>query len=177
MLFYDPTIPGGFRNLAIAFNGGINRLNNNLPGTMRDVVFQHNTAVSASSTPCWETIYFNSNGQSPPFAVPLSNNVWILDNALCRQPTGTWGYQGMAALTNYMDLPNTPPNDITQRFYGNVMWVQPGDKVQTFPTGNLSQTAAFTYINPSAMDYQLLTPDWTTTSDGQEAGIINSKLP
>jgi hypothetical protein len=177
ILFYDPKLPGGGRNVALAMSGGINRLNNNTPGTIRDIVFQHNTSVSASSTPCWESIYFSSNGQSQPFAVPISDNLWFLDNALCRQPTGDWGYQGMTALTKYMGNPTTSPNDITQRFYGNVMWVPPGDGVQTFPAGNLSQKAAFTYINPSAMDYQLLTPVWTNTSDGQQSGINNNNLP
>jgi hypothetical protein len=177
ILFYDPTIQGGQRNVALAVSGGVNRLNNNTPGTLQDVVFQHNTAVSSAAKPCWNSIYFGANGQTPPFAVPLSNNLWILDNALCRQPTGDWGYQGMAALNNYMGLPNNSPYDVTQRYYGNVMWVPPGNKVQTFPTGNLSQTAAFVYVNPSANNYQLLSPYWTMTSDGQEAGIDNSKLP
>lgn len=178
MLFYDPTITGGNRNLALSVNGGSNRLNDNTPGTLQDVVFQHNTTVSSASKACWNSIYFSSNGQTPPFAVPLSSNLWILDNALCRQPTGDYGYQGVDALSNYMPLPNTtPPYDVTQRYYGNVMWVQPEDEVQTFPTGNLSQTAAFTYVNPSGNNYQLLTPYWTQTSDGLEAGIDNSTLP
>jgi hypothetical protein len=176
-LFYDPTLLGGKRNVALSVSGGINRLNNNTPGTLRDVVFQHNTTVSSASKPCWESMYFSANGQSVPFAVPLSYNLWILDNAVCRQPTGDFGFQGMNALNNYMPLPNTPPYDVTQRYYGNVMWVQSGDKVQTFPAGNLSQTAAFIYVNPSGNNYQLLSPYWTQTSDGQEAGINNSKLP
>ena len=175
---YDPTITGGNRNLALSVNGGSNRLNNNTPGTLQDVVFQHNTTVSSASKACWNSIYFSSNGQTPPFAVPLSYNLWILDNALCRQPTGDYGYQGMNALNNYMPLPKKPRrHDVTQRYYGNVMWVQPGDQVQTFPTGNLSQTAAFTYVNPSGNNYQLLSPYWTQTSDGLEAGINNSTLP
>jgi hypothetical protein len=177
ILFYDPTLPGGFRNVAWAASGGMNRLNNNLPGTMRDVVFQHNTAVSASSTSCWNSIYFSSNGQAPPFAVPLTNNIWILDNALCRQPSGDWGYQGMSFLSNYIPNPSASPNDTAHRYYGNAMWVQPGDKVQTWPAGNLAQTAVFTYINPSALDYQLLTPNWTTTTNGQVSGVNNNNLP
>lgn len=177
VLFYDPKIPGGNRNVVWAISGGLNRLNNNTTGTLRDVVFQHNTAVSAASTGCVMSVYFSANGQKPPFPVPPSNNLWILDNALCRQPTGDWGYQGTTGLNLYMGLPNTSPNDITQRYYGNVMWVQPADKVQTFPAGNTSQTAAFTYVNPSALDYQLLTPYWTNTSDGQLSGVDNNNLP
>ena len=177
ILFWDPTTVGGARNVVMAMNGGMNRLNNNLTGTIRDVVFQHNTAVSASSTPCWNSIYFSANGQSMPLATPLSYNIWILDNALCRQPSGDYGYLGMLALNTYMPNPNTPPNDITQRFYGNVMLQQPGERAQTFPAGNLFQSTPFTYINPSATDYQLLTPFWTMTSDGQEAGVNNNLLP
>ena len=174
--FYDPKLPGGLRNVVWNISGGLNRLNNNTPGTTRDVVFQHNTAVSAASTPCWNSIYFSSNGQSPPFPVAISNNIWILDNALCDQPIGDWGYQGMN-LTFYMGNPSTSPNDFAHRFYGNVMWVQPGVKAFTYPTSNLTPTAAFTYVNPSAFDYQLSTPYWTTTSDGQESGVNNNNLP
>jgi hypothetical protein len=177
ILFYDPTQPGGLRNIAWEISGGLNELNNNTPGTMRDVVFQHNTAVSAASTPCWNSIYFSTNGQTPPLAVPLSNNIWILDNDLCRQPTGDYGYQGMDFLNTYMPDPNTSPNDVTHRYYGNVMWVPSTDKVQTWPSGNLAQTDVLTYINPSALDYQLLTPSWTTTTDGQVSGVNNNSLP
>ena len=177
ILFYDPTQPGGMRNVAWTITGGMNRLNNNTPGTLRDVVFQHNTAVSAASTPCWNSIYFSSNGQKPPFPVPLSNNIWILDNALCRQPTGDWGYQGMNFLNYYIPYPSTSPNDPAHRYYGNVMWVHAGDRVQTWPTSDLAQTAAFTYVNPSALDYQLLTPYWTNTTDGQLSGVNNNNLP
>ncbi len=175
--FYDPTQPGGMRNVALATSGGLNRLNGNTPGTIRDIVFQHNTSVSAASTPCWESIYFSTNGQAPPFTVPISQNIWLLDNALCRQPTGDWGYQGTTGLNYYMGLPNTSPNDLTHRYYGNEMYVPSGDKVQSFPAGNLATTTAFTYVNPSAEDYQILAPIWTTTSDGQQAGINNNTLP
>lgn len=177
ILFYDPKLPGGLRNEGLGINGGMNRLNNNTPGTLRDVVFQHNTTVSTSSTPCWESMWFSANNQGYPFKVPLTNNLWIVDNALCRQPTGDWGLQGTYGLTNYMGLPSNSPYDLAHRFYGNVMWVQPGDQLQTFPVGNLAQTPAFTYVNPSVLDYQLLTPYWTTTTDGQLSGINNNNLP
>jgi hypothetical protein len=177
MLFYDPTILGGNRNLALGASGGINRLAGNAPGTLRDVVFQHNTTVSAASTPCWNSIYFSSNGQTYPFAVPITNNVWILDNALCKQPTGDYGLTGTNGLKNYIGLPSTAPNDFNARFSGNVMWVQPGNAKASYPTTDLAQSAAFTYINPSAQDYQLLTPYWTATTDGQLSGINNNTLP
>jgi hypothetical protein len=178
ILHYDPTILGGNRNLAIAINGGINRLAGNTPGTLRDVVFQHNTAVSAASTPCWGSIYFSSNGQAPPFPVPLSNNIWILDNALCDQPTGDWGLTGTSGLKKYMGLPNDTANDIKARFVGNIIWIQPGTTSGGYSNTNLDTTDAFTYINPSANDYQLLTPVWKKrTSDGQQAGVNNNNLP
>jgi hypothetical protein len=175
MLFYDPNAQGGSRNAGISIQPGLDRINNKV-GMLQDVVFQHNTMVSAASTPCWNSVFFGSGGQSLPLS-NLTSNIWILDNALCRQPSGDYGLQGTSGLTQYMGNPITPPNDLTQRYYGNVMWVQPGDKVQSFPYSNLAQTTAFTYVNPSAMNYQLLTPYWLTTSDGQESGINNSKMP
>ena len=175
ILFYDPRLQGGNRNLGFNLQPSIDRING-VNGVEHDILFQHNTMVSAASTPCWNSIYFGVGGQKPPFS-NLTYNIWLQDNALCRQPTGDWGYQGTLGLTQYMGSPNTPPNDLTQRFYGNVMWVQPGDKVQTFPYGNLAQTTDFTYVDPSTFNYQLLTPYWTTTSDGQESGINNNNLP
>ena len=40
-----------------------------------------------------------------------------------------------------------------------------------------SATVAFTYVNPSANEYQLMTPYWTDTSDGKVAGINFANLP
>ena len=64
----------------------------------------------------------------------------------------------------------TPSDNIAQRFYGNVMYVPVGQKVQTFPPHNYATTIPFTYLNPASLNYQLLTPYWTDTSDGQVAG-------
>jgi hypothetical protein len=174
--FYDPTLLGGLRNNLIMFNPGMDRNNGNTPGVMRDVVFQHNTAISAASTSCWESVYFSVPST---MKLPLSNltsNIWLLDNAFCRQPTGDYGQQGTAGLTQYMGSPSTPPYDLTQRFYGNVMYVPMGDKVQTFPTHNYATTVPVTYVAIAANDYQLATPYWTDTSDGKVAGIDNSAL-
>ncbi len=143
---------------------------------MHDVVFQHNTMVSAPSTPCWNSIYFRVGGQTPPFT-NLTNNIWILDNALCRQPTGDWGLQGTTGVTQYMGMPSTPPYDISQRFYGNVMYAPPGERVQTWPVHNYATPVPFTYVNPAAGDFQLLTPNWTDTSDGNISGVQSSSLP
>lgn len=175
ILFYDPTIPGGNRNVGINVQPGLDRINNRV-GMLQDVVFQHNTLVSSPSAGCWNAVFFGAAGQNPPFT-NLTYNVWMQDNSLCKQPSGDWGMQGTSGLTQYMGSPNTSPNDLTKRFYGNVMWVQPADKVQTFPYSNLAQTTAFTYVDPSSMNYQLLSPYWATTSDGQQSGINNSALP
>ena len=73
--------------------------------------------------------------------------------------------------------PSTPPYDLTQRFYGNVMYVPAGNKVYTYPAHNYASTVVFTYVNPSIGDYQLLTPNWTDTSDGQISGVNFAQLP
>ena len=175
ILFYDPTILGGIRNLGLNIQPSIDRINNHL-GMMKDVVFQHNTLVSAPSTPCWNSIFFGVGGQRPPFT-NLTNNIWFLDNALCRQPTGDWGLQGTAGMTQYMGMPSTPPYDISQRFYGNVMYAPPGERVQTWPVHNYATPVPFTYVNPATGDFQLLTPNWTDTSDGSISGVHSSSLP
>jgi len=170
-LFYDPTIPGGARNLVFSIQPGLDRINNNRLGVMHDIVFQHNTMVSAASTPCWNSVYFGTGPQKPPFT-NLTNNVWILDNVLCRQPSGDWGLQGTSGLTGYMGSPAA----LDTRYKGNVMYVPKGDKVQTFPVHNYASTLPFTYESPAFTDYQLLTPYWTDTSDGRLAGVNYSLL-
>ena len=148
--FYDPALPGGLRNMMLMVNGGHDRPNDAL-GMLHDVVFQHNTAISAASTPCSYSLFFSDS----PVHNPVTNNIWILDNVLCRQPTGDNGWQGTTGLTTYMGLPGTPPYDLTQRYYGNVMYVPLGDKVQTFPPHNYASTVPFTYV--SATKQQLPT--------------------
>jgi hypothetical protein len=165
MLFYDPTIAGGARNLMISLQPGMDRIANQ-QGVLRDVVFQHNTAVSAVSASCWASIYFGAGTQKPPFT-NLTSNIWLLDNSECRQPTGDWGLQGTAGLTQYMG--GSVPVDT--RYRGNVMYVPTGDKVQTFPVHNYASTVPFTYAAPNSGNYHLLTPYWTDTSDGKLAGI------
>ena len=174
--FYDPTLPGGARNVAVGFTNGMDRLNHNAQGVMRDVVFEHNTTVSAPSTPCWEAIFFSAGTQKLPLT-KLTQNIWVLDNTLCRQPTGDYGLQGTAGLTQYMGSPSTPPYGLTQRFYGNVMYVPSNNWVQTFPPGNYATTVPFTYVNPTTGDFQLVTPKWTDTTDGRLAGVNYSSLP
>jgi hypothetical protein len=170
--FYDPKITGGKSNYGIMLNPGLDRINGNVPGVLRDVVFQHNTLIPAADGPCWNSVYFSvPNGEQPPF-VNLTKNIWLLDNALCRQPTGDWGQQGTSGLTQYMGN----PAPLAPRFLGNVMYVPVGDSVQTFPLHNFATTVPFTYVSATSGDYQLVTPDWTDTSDGKLAGINYSTL-
>jgi hypothetical protein len=173
--FYDPTITGGYKNSMLALMPGWNNFTG-VQGQIQDVVFQHNTGISAASQACWDSVYFSAGGQSPPLN-NLTNNIWLLDNAFCRQPFGDWGFQGTYGLTQYMGYPSTPPYDLTQRFFGNVLYAAPGDKLQTFPPNNYATTVPFTYVNPTTGDYQLLTPFWTDTSDGQISGVNYSLLP
>ena len=167
--FYDPKQPGGFKNSMLALMPGWNNFTNT-QGQIRDLVFQHNTGVAVASTPCWDSVYFSAGGQSPPLN-NLTNNIWLLDNVFCRQPFGDWGLQGTAGLTQYMGYPGAPPYDLTQRFYGNVLYAPPGEKLQSFPPHNYATTVPFTYVDPANGNYQLLSPYWTDTSDGQLAGV------
>jgi hypothetical protein len=162
--FYDPKTPGGNRNLAISFQPGYDRINGR-PGVLHDVVFQHNTTVAAASTPCWNSIFFGTAGQKPPFS-NLTSNIWILDNVLCRQPTGEWGLQGKNGLTQYMGTQGDSQNDLAARFSGNVMFA-PGDTAQSWPPHNYVSQKALTFD----AQYQLTSPEWSAnTSDKRQAG-------
>jgi hypothetical protein len=174
--FYDPTLPGGARNAGLELNPGQDWISNSpnaINGVPKDVVFQHNTMIAAASQPCWNSVIFATNtGQTANGHA--SNNVWILDNVLCREVAGV---QGQAALAMFMGDPTTSPYDITQRFYGNVMYAPKGDTVNVYPAHNYATTVPVTYVNPATGNFQLLTPYWTDTSDGQLAGINNANLP
>jgi len=169
----DPTQTGWINQHTglIAFSTGYDQINKAYP-PVKDVVVQHNSVVSNPNGPCWNAVYFGApQAWKLPFPYPPTNNVWILDNVLCRQPTGDWGLHGTSGLTQYMGTPGTPPYDLTQRFYGNVMYVPVGDKVQAFPPHNYATTVPMVYANQSTADYQLVSPYWTDTSDGQLAGV------
>jgi hypothetical protein len=172
MTFYNPALPGGLRNEAWQIADGMDRINGNVQGVPSNIVFQHNTMISAASKPCWASIGFTSSA----FPSHTTNNIWILDNVMCTQPSGDWGQQGTSGLTAYMGDPSTPPHDLTQRFYGNVIYVAPGIKVWPFPPHNYATTVPFTFVNPGALNYQLLTPFWTNTTDGTLAGIDFASL-
>ena len=177
---FDTTAQGaiGAHTGLIVFSPGIDNPNGGAVIGLHDVVVQHNSVIPYRSQICWTSAYFAVPGSwRLPFPQPLTKNIWVLDNALCNEPTGDWGQQGTTGLAEYMGSPSTPPYDVTQRFYGNVMFVPSNNRVYTFPAHNYATTVAFTYVNPSANDYQLLTPYWTDTSDGQLGGINFASLP
>ena len=120
---------------------------------MTDFVFQHNTVVMGDQSKCFASIYFNvPQGEAWPLAQSSTHNVWILDNVLCRQPTGDWGGQGTAGLQSYMKDP--PPLD--PRFRGNLMMVQGGDQSQTWPPLNGVTGSRFNFVDPAHEDYGLV---------------------
>ena len=142
------------------------------PG-MTDFVFQHNTVLMSDNSTLWSSIFFSlpNNDTCTPISSP-THNVWILDNAMTRQPSGDCGYQGTAALNYYMG----DPSPVAPRFLGNVMFVPSNQQLATWPLHNYATTIAFTYVAPGMEDYQLLTPYWTDTSDGHLSGIDWSAL-
>ena len=159
---------------------GSNAIAASVPRIMTDVVWQHNTFVGPYLTDhvyCDRAFYFNpltgTNGL--PVDNPPSINMWILDNVACRQTQGASALQGTAFLNSFMSEPAAVP--VGTRYYGNVMQVftSQGDKVQTWPTGNLATTSNFTYTNPSAGNYQLVSPV-VKGSDGYQSGINYSVL-
>ncbi len=153
---FDPTAVGGGNNVGMAFQPGIDHIHNQL-GMMKNVIFQHNTTIPSPGHNCWAALYFNVPTTSIPPAPHVTQNVWILDNALCGLPTGPLG-TNLTQLNNYMGFPTTPPYDLNGRFYGNEMFAQGGSL--TWPPANLATNTAFTY-NVSNI---VTNPPWTTTA-------------
>jgi len=142
---------------------------------VRDFVVQHNTVVAPPNlNGCKNPIYFNVAG---PFNPPVSrtHNVWILDNALCRQINGPGGMVGQFSYT--LNAYAGDPSPVNPRLLGNVFYAPSGDRVYSLPPHNYTSTLPLIYVNPSGGDYQLSVPTWTDTSDGQIAGVNNSTLP
>jgi hypothetical protein len=130
-------------------------------------LIQHNTVQGINGTQSWASIYFN-NASSPG----LPTNLWILDNALSRQTTGDGGYLGQAAIDTYMPLPG--PDG--PRYAGNVMFVPSSDRLAAWPLHDYATTIPFTFVDQSNGNYQLVTPNWLDTSDGQISGIDETAL-
>ena len=135
---------------------------------MTDFVFQHNTVLMADQSNCLNSIYFNVQQGLPwPLLSSDTHNVWLLDNALCRQPTGDWGGQGTAGLNSYM----SDPSPLAPRYFGNAMFVPSGNGIATWPANNFATAVPFVYNDPASGDYRLQSPYWTDTTDGKVAGI------
>jgi hypothetical protein len=139
---------------------------------LTDVVFQHNTVLKMDGSKCYFSLQFNGKRGTPwPPPVPWTHNLWVLDNVLCRQPSGDMGGQGTTGLTYYMG----DPAPLDKRFLGNVIYVPPGDATHPFPPKNSLQTK-IAYADPAAANYQLVSPNWTQTSDKLPAGVDMTAL-
>ena len=157
ILLRNPDEAGGARNVGFG-----------VAPNLSDVIFQQNTVVPATGTTCWASLYFSvEQGAKWPLAQSDTHNLWVLDNVLCRQPTGDWQGRGTTGMTSYMG----DPAPLANRFWGNVMAVPKGDRIATWPAHNDATTLPFTYVDPGNGDYQLLTPDWTDTTNGKRSGI------
>jgi hypothetical protein len=144
---------------------------------LTDILIQHNTVIPPPNLGyCKASVYFEQPGALPNPPASRTQNVWILDNVFCRQINGAGaGYAGQFtfSLTDYMGNPGPPE----PRFRGNVFYAPKGDKVYPLPLQNYTSTVPFIYVNPAARNYQLSSPSWTNTSDGNLAGVNNSALP
>jgi hypothetical protein len=121
-------------------------------GTFKNVVFDHNTAIpGGSATKCGAAAYYPILYPSyPPWPTDSSNNVWLLNNALCALPTGDDGQP----IANYMVNPSTTGIDISARLAGNV-FVNNGSTRVGVPSSNMITTlSAFRYDS----NYSLTAP-------------------
>jgi len=167
LLFVRPS-QDTYQHTGIKIDGG-----NAVDVGLTDYIFQHNTVLMSDLSTLWNSIYFElpqQYGCTPPTSP--THNLWILDNAVTRQPTGDCGYQGTAGLQVYM----SDPAPLATRFWGNVLFVASGDHLQSWPAHNDATATPFTYVDPGSGDYQLLIPDWTDTTDGKISGIDYNAL-
>ncbi len=68
---------------------------------------------------------------------------------------GDWQWQGMKGLPYAMGNPTTPPYDLTQRFYGNVIYVPLANKTATWPLHNYATTVPFTYVDYASLSFAI----------------------
>lgn len=154
----------------IVFSGGADKPHGVFT-FLHDIVLQHNTVVPHPSKPCWQSIYCSvPGGWKRPFPRSGTDKVWILDNVLCKQPTGGRGVPGKPGLMEYMGAPGTQRFDLSQRFGGNIMYVPPGDQTQSFHLITCQQAKRFVMLTPP-METQLLEPRSTETTDGKPPGV------
>ncbi len=169
------TNPGESKRVRIANNlvlmnpedNGSRHVGLSLGAEQTDVVAEHNTFIMSDGSPCTGSVMFNAQrGWTWPPKQPYTRNVWILDNVLCRQPSGDWGGQGTEGLTNYMG--NSPP--LAKRFTGNVMLVTLKDDGHSFPAKN-ALASKFAFADRAAGNYQLTSPKFNQTTDELPAGV------
>jgi hypothetical protein len=137
-----------------------------------DFVMQHNTVVPPPNLGyCNGALNFNA---PPPYwpTRAATHNVWILDNALCRQAKGPRGMVGQYSyvINDYMGDP--PPPD--SRLLGNVFYVSNLDKAYPLPPQNFASDKRLT--NAENSEYHLNYPAKMQTSDGRVPGVDKSKL-
>jgi hypothetical protein len=159
IIFRDPAEPGGGRNIGAQF-----------AYKLSDYEFSHNSLVQAKDATgkevrCWNAIYFNVAGGNPwppPEGTSTTTNIWVMDNALCKQPSGDNGQQGLVALERYMGQ----PSPVASRYTGNVMYVESPEKGQQWPQDNVTTTSPMTFTP----GYVMTAPVWTQTTDQKQAG-------
>ncbi|MGC2110388.1 MAG: hypothetical protein WA655_12780 [Candidatus Korobacteraceae bacterium] len=166
-LFLISPSQDNYEHVGLFLDGG--SLPEGLAG-VTDFIFQHNTVLMSDLSTLWASIYTRlPTGSGCPPTNSVTHNVWVLDTAMTRQPTGDCGYQGTTGLQYYM---GDPSGDLAQRFYGNVMYVPSFDHQQQWPgSSNDATTVPFVYLNPGNGNYQLSVPDWLTTTDGNVSGM------
>jgi len=139
------------------------------PG-LTDYVFQHNTAKMSDGSNMWNYVFSLQSGRSwnctPPTGYSSTHNLWMIDNAIERQPTGDCSFTGTTGLNWYMP----DPLPLAPRYVGNVMFKNGDTTTYTWPTNNDVPTVwSFDSNNV------LVTPDWHThTSDGIQAGWVGT---
>jgi hypothetical protein len=140
---------------------------------MTDLAFQHNTVIMSDQSACFNAIFFNVKQRVAwPLQQSSTHNVSILDNVLCRQPSGDWGGQGMAGLQSYMGDP--PP--LASRFRGNLMFVPNGDRAQAWPANNDTMSAPFSFLDAAKNNYQLVRRKRTKDNDVPLPGVDMARL-
>lgn len=168
---WNPAAPGWGGAVAgnVSFNPSYDRINHH-PGAMKNVLFQHNTTIPFPGSNCPFGAYFNIGGQTSPPPGGLSQNIWLLDNVLCKQTTGSWGTGGTHT-ADYMGVPNTPPFDLNARHVGNVM-LKTADSIATWPPNNIVVPSATFDVNG-----QLTSLDYSAhTTDGLQAGYSSTGI-
>jgi hypothetical protein len=137
-----------------------------------DIVFQHNTVLPPPNLGyCKASVYVEAGRPKTPPA-PVTHNVWILDNVLCRQINGPRGFIGQfpTVLAEYMG----DPAPAEPRLLGNVFYVPTGDKAYPVPPRNSSTDVRPTIAKDG--EHHPHRQAKIDTSDSQVAGVDIAKL-